>query len=104
MAVFKDNTLTAGKLRRKLRIAVCLMSVLPLMVAFYIVANYILPRVGFKIDNVSITISVIILMGVLFFLQKLQSDIMISEQDTHMSTELTDFMAVMRNFSKLYDS
>jgi type II secretory pathway component PulJ len=53
---------------------------------------------------ISITISVIILTGVLFFLQKLQRDILISEQGTYVNTELTDFMAVMRNFSKLYDS
>ncbi len=60
MAIFKNTNLATGKLRRKLRVAFCLMSVLPLMVAFYIVANYVLPRVGFKIDNASITISVVI--------------------------------------------
>lgn len=53
---------------------------------------------------VAITISVIIMGGVLTFLLKLQHDIVISKQSTRVYTNLTDFVGTMRNFSKLYGS
>lgn len=53
---------------------------------------------------VAITISVLIMGGVLGFLTKLQNDITISKQSTRVYTNLTDFMGTMRNFSKLYAS
>ena len=61
---------------------------------------------GFTIIEIviAITISLLILGGVLVFLQKLQSDILTSEQTTRVYTNLSDFMGTMKNFSKLYES
>jgi len=50
-------------LKYKLRIAVYLMSVLPLLVCSYLVSNYIIPQMGLKLDiTVAIIISSIIAM------------------------------------------
>ena len=59
MAKRKSSFLSSGNLKYKLRIAFCLMSVLPLLVCMYLVSNYILPKAGFKLD-VSVTVSIII--------------------------------------------
>lgn len=53
---------------------------------------------------VAITISVLIMGGLLGFLTKVQSDIVLSKQSTRIYTNLTDFIGVMRNFGKLYGS
>lgn len=68
----QKKLLPAGNLKYKLRIAFCLMSVLPLLVCAYLVANYVLPRAGFKLDftmALSILISVFI-SGIGFFVVK----------------------------------
>ncbi|MFH1128644.1 MAG: diguanylate cyclase [Candidatus Omnitrophota bacterium] len=72
MAKHKNSFLTAGNLKYKLRIAFCLMSVLPLLVSIYLVSNYILPRVGFQLDlSVVISILVSVIIAVIgFFLIK----------------------------------
>jgi prepilin-type N-terminal cleavage/methylation domain-containing protein len=51
---------------------------------------------------IALTISVIIMGGVLTFLTKLQDDIVLSKQSTRVYANLTDFIGTMRNFSKLY--
>jgi diguanylate cyclase (GGDEF)-like protein len=57
----KNSSLASRSLKYKLKIAFYLMSVLPLLVSFYLVSNYILPKVRFKLDIVaSILISVFI--------------------------------------------
>lgn len=54
-------SLSEKGLKYKLKISVYLMSVLPLLVCMYLVSNYILPRVGLRIDvAASILISVFI--------------------------------------------
>ncbi len=63
----KGISLASRGLRYKLKIAVSLMAILPLLVCVYIVSSYVLPLVGFKVDVlasvgmvvVSITIAVI---------------------------------------------
>jgi hypothetical protein len=52
----------------------------------------------------AVTISVIIMGGIIGFLIKLQNDILLSRESTHVYTHLTDFIGTMRNFSKLYGS
>lgn len=62
--------------------------------------------VGFTLIEIviAITISVMIMGGVLGFLTKLQNDILLSKQSTRVYTSLTDFIGVMNNFGKLYSS
>lgn len=63
MAKSKKNSvaLASQGLRYKLRLAVSLMAILPLLVCLYLVSNYILPRVGIKLDiAISILVSVFI--------------------------------------------
>ena len=50
------------------------------------------------------TISVMIMGGIIGFLIKLQNDILLSKQSTRVYTSLTDFIGVMNNFGKLYAS
>lgn len=68
--------------------------------------RFLKSNIGFTLIElvVAITISVMIMGGVLGFLTKLQSDIVTSKQSTRVYTNLTDFMGVMRNFGKLYES
>lgn len=63
-------------------------------------------RIGFTLIEivVAITISVIIMGGVMTFLTQLQDDIVVTKESTQVYTNLTNFMGVMRNFSKLYGS
>lgn len=53
---------------------------------------------------VAMTISVVIMGGIIGFLIKLQNDILLSKQSTRVYTSLTDFIGVMNNFGKLYAS
>ncbi|HBB27550.1 TPA: hypothetical protein DCZ36_03595 [Candidatus Gracilibacteria bacterium] len=53
---------------------------------------------------VAMTISVMIMGGIIGFLIKLQNDILLSKQSTRVYTSLTDFIGVMNNFGKLYAS
>lgn len=54
-------SLSSRGLKYKLKISFYLMSILPLLVCIYLVSNYILPRVGFKVDvTISIAVSVFI--------------------------------------------
>jgi len=59
MANQKKALLSAGSLQYKLRIAFCLMSILPLLVSVFFVSNYILPKAGFKLD-ITIAISIVV--------------------------------------------
>jgi len=61
---------------------------------------------GFTLTEIviAITISVLIMGGVVGFLTKLQNDILLSKESTRVHTSLTDFIATMNNFSKLYAS
>ncbi|MBM3244709.1 MAG: diguanylate cyclase [Candidatus Omnitrophica bacterium] len=68
----KKSFLSSGNLKYKLRIAFCLMSVLPLLVSMYLVSNYILPKAGFRLDA-SVAVSVVISIAIAvigFFLVK----------------------------------
>lgn len=57
----KNSSFASKSLKYKLKIAFYLMSVLPLLVCFYLVSNYILPKAGFKLDvAASVFVSVII--------------------------------------------
>jgi diguanylate cyclase (GGDEF)-like protein len=57
----KNLSLATSSLKYKLKISFYLMSILPLLVSAYLVSNYILPRVGLKIDvAVSMVISIFI--------------------------------------------
>lgn len=57
----KNLSLAGRGLDYKLKIAFALMSVLPLLVSTYLVVNYILPKIGFKLDiAVSMFVSVFI--------------------------------------------
>lgn len=61
MVKYKNLSLSSQRLRYKLNIAFYLMSVLPLLVCIYLVSNYILPRVGLKLDiSAAILISIFI--------------------------------------------
>lgn len=54
-------SLASRGLKYKLRIAACLMSLLPLLVTGYLISNYILPKFGLKVDvAVSIMVSIFI--------------------------------------------
>lgn len=71
MAKNNDKLSLASRgLKHKLRIAACLMAVLPLLITGYLVSNYILPKVGLQVDvAVPILVSIFIaLVG--FFLIK----------------------------------
>lgn len=59
MKKYKKLSFASRGLRYKLRIALYLMSVLPLLVSVYFVSNYILPQTGLRIDILgSLTISI----------------------------------------------
>lgn len=61
MAKQRNLSLASQGLKYKLKISFYLMSILPLLVCIYLVSNYILPRVGIKLDIVaSILISIFI--------------------------------------------
>ena len=68
----KKSFLSSGNLKYKLRIAFCLMSVLPLLVSMYLVSNYILPKAGFRLDaTVAVSVVISIAIAVIgFFLVK----------------------------------
>lgn len=56
-------SLVSCGIKYKLRIAFYLMSILPLLVCIYLVSNYILPQVGFKLDIIAfilVTIFIVI--------------------------------------------
>jgi diguanylate cyclase (GGDEF)-like protein len=66
----KDVSLSSQGLGNKLRVAFSLMSVLPLLVCFYLVATYILPRAGLKFDIiVFLAVSVLIAMSGFFVIK-----------------------------------
>ena len=52
----------------KLRVAFCLMSVLPLLVTLYIASTYIFPRVGFKADVTLALLTIIFIIIIGFFI------------------------------------
>jgi len=61
MAKYKNLSLSSQRLKYKLNIAFYLMLVLPLLVSIYLVSNYIVPRVGLKLDiRATILISIFI--------------------------------------------
>jgi len=67
----KKLSLASQGLKYKLKISFSLMSVLPLLVCIYLVSNYIIPRIGFKIDIiVSIAVSVFIAVIGLFVIKE----------------------------------
>ena len=59
---------------------------------------------GFTLMEViiAVTISTIIMGGVLVFLIQVQKDITISKQSTKVRTNITDFISTMNNFKKIY--
>ncbi len=68
MANHKKVILSSGSLKYKLRIAFCLMSVLPLLVSVFLVSNYILPKAGFRLDiTVAVSIFISIFISVIGF-------------------------------------
>jgi len=64
---YKNFSLLSRGLKHKLRISFCLMSILPLLMCIYLISNYILPRIGFKLD-VIINILISIFIALLGFL------------------------------------
>lgn len=71
MAMQKDLSISTQGLNYKLRIAVYLMAILPLLVCLYLVSNYILPNVGVKVDIVvSIVVSIFIAFVGFFFIKE----------------------------------
>ena len=68
--------------------------------------NFLKNKIGFTLIEivVAISISLIIMGGIVTFLRTLQSDIYLSKQATRVYTSLTDFTSVMNNFGKLYGS
>jgi len=67
MAKSNKNNPVARGIGYKLKISACLMSVLPLLVSVYILTNFVLPNVGFRIDITASTL-ISILIAVLGFL------------------------------------
>jgi diguanylate cyclase (GGDEF)-like protein len=66
-----DASLSSQSLGNKLRVAFSLMSILPLLVSFYLVANYIIPRAGWKFDIVIfMTISILIAFSGFFVIKE----------------------------------
>ncbi len=51
---------------------------------------------------IAVTISTIIMGGVLVFLIQIQKDITTSKQSTRVRTSMTDFIGTMNNFKKIY--
>lgn len=68
--------------------------------------SFIGSSAGFTLSEiiVAVTISVLVLGGVLGFLTKLQTDVLLSKESTRVHTSLTDFVGTMNNLSKLYAS
>lgn len=70
MKKLKKISLAPRGLRYKLRVALSLMSILPLLVSIYLISTYLLPRTGLKFDiMVSLIISIFIA-GIGFFVIK----------------------------------
>jgi len=63
----KDLSLSSQGIRYKLKISLCLMSVLPLLVCLYLVSKYVFPRVGVRFDIV-VAIGVSIFIAIIGFL------------------------------------
>ena len=66
----KMLSLMSQGLKPKLRVAFALMCVVPLLVSFYLLFNYILPVVGFQIDVVASLLISAFLAGIGFFIVK----------------------------------
>ena len=90
-------SLSSRGLKYKLRVAACLMAVLPLLVSGYLISTYILPRVGLKLDvAVSILVSVFIAVIGFFLVKEVFDRIlsvssaakMIAAGDTNYSLEI----------------
>lgn len=62
----KNHFLLSRGLKYKLRVAVSLMSILPLLVCMYLVSNFILPRTGTRLD-ITIAIAVSVFIAVIGF-------------------------------------
>lgn len=62
----KRLSLNSYGLKRKLRVAFYLMSILPLLVCMYLVSNYILPHVGLKL-NIIVTVLISIFIALIGF-------------------------------------
>lgn len=82
MAKHKNHSLSSQGLKYKLKIAFCLMSILPLLVSIYLVSTYIFPNVGLKLDIItSIVVSVFIaIVGFLLIKGVFDSVLSISNQ------------------------
>lgn len=67
----KDLSLASRGLKYKLKISFYLMSILPLLVCVYLVSNYILPKVGLKLDiAASLLISIFIAISGFFLIKE----------------------------------
>lgn len=70
MAKNRNLSMASRGLRYKLKISFYLMSILPLLVCIYLVSNYILPKVGLKLDIAASILISIFIAGVGFFVIK----------------------------------
>lgn len=70
MAKYKNFSLASRGLKYKLKIALYLMSVLPLLVSVYLVSNYILPQIGLKLEIAVFIFISIFIAGVGFWVIK----------------------------------
>lgn len=68
MANNKNFSIFTHGLNYKLKIAFYLMAIIPLLVTLYLVSNYILPRVGVKLDIVASVVISAFIAGIGFFL------------------------------------
>ena len=64
--VSKRLSVASRGLRYKLRLALYLMAVLPLLVSIYLVSNYILPRIGLKLE-IALTLLISVVVAILGF-------------------------------------
>ncbi|PIP19572.1 MAG: hypothetical protein COT38_04855 [Candidatus Omnitrophica bacterium CG08_land_8_20_14_0_20_41_16] len=66
----KNISLSSRGLKHKLMISAALMSVLPLLICTYFVSQYILPRVGLKIDIIASLLISVFISAIGFFVAK----------------------------------
>lgn len=64
-------SLGSRRLSYKLKISFYLMSIIPLLLCFYLISNYIFPRVGFKLDvTIFITFSILVAVAGFFVVKE----------------------------------
>lgn len=93
MKIIKALSLSAYGLRYKLKIGFYLMSVLPLLICFYLISTYMLPTVGIKLNiAVLIAVSVVIALSGFFVVRQIIGPIInISAQAKNIASGNIDY-------------